>query len=210
MKLFMFPVAPNPTKVRLYLDEKAAAGCAIEIEQVVVNLLEGAQKEPEHLARNPFGTLPVLELDDGSFLFESLSIIEYLEELFPEPSLYGTTAEQRAYGRQLERIADLGVLYSIARIVHATRSPLGLPAKPEVAEFFHEQLHHRLDFFERLLADGRPFAAGESVTVADCTLAAGFQFGRARDFHFLADHPNLAAWDAGFRERPSATSILVA
>lgn len=210
MKLFMFPVAPNPTKVRLYIDEKAAAGCTIEIEQVVVNLLEGAQKEPEHLARNPFGALPVLELDDGSFLFESLAIIEYLEELFPEPSLYGRNAEQRARGRQIERIADLGVLYSIARIVHSTRSPLGLPANPEIAEFFREQLHLRLAYFEGLLADGRPFAAGDFVTVADCTLAAGFQFGRARDFQFLAEYPNLAEWDAKFRARPSATSILIA
>ena len=95
MKLFFFPVAPNPTKVRLYLAEKRAAGCDIELEEVFVNLPAGEQKSPAFLARNPFGVLPVLELDDGENLIESLTIIEYFEDLHPTPSLYGSDAESR-------------------------------------------------------------------------------------------------------------------
>ncbi|NNL66850.1 MAG: glutathione S-transferase family protein, partial [Myxococcales bacterium] len=89
MKAYVFPVAPNPTKLRLYLAEKAAAGSEIPIEQVTVSLVDGEQNQPEHLARNPLGKLPVLELDDGSFLSESLAIIQYLEELYPEPPMIG-------------------------------------------------------------------------------------------------------------------------
>ena len=63
MKLYVFPIAPNPTKVRLYLAEKTAGGAMIDLPQVTVNLREGEQRGPAHLARNPFGKLPVLELE---------------------------------------------------------------------------------------------------------------------------------------------------
>lgn len=209
MKLYVFPVAPNPTKVRLYLAEKAAAGLRIPLEEVSVSLVEGGQRTPEHLARNPFGTLPVLETDSGRFVIESLPIIEHLEELFPVPSMFGPDPESRAIARQIERIADLGVLIPIARIVHATSSPIGLPANPAVAAYYRERLPRSLDYLEDLLGDGRPFLAGDRVTVGDCTLAAGLQFGRFRKLAFLDDHPRLADWDRRYRARSTAASVLV-
>jgi len=208
VKLYFFPVAPNPTKVRLYLAEKAAAGGAIPLEEVVVSLIEGEQKEPAHLARNPFGTLPVLELEDGSHLHESLAIIEYLEERNPEPAMIGRDPEERARTRQLERIAETRVLNAMAQLVHATRSPLGLPARPEVAAEAEARLHDGLAYVEGLLADGRPFVAGERLTVADCTLAAGLQFGRFREYGLDPRYAHLTRWDRDFRGRPSAKSVL--
>ena len=77
MKLYMVPLAPNPTKVMLYIAEREELGVNMEIEQIVVNTVKGRHKEPEHLARNPFGTVPTLELDDGDYLVESVAIIEY-------------------------------------------------------------------------------------------------------------------------------------
>ena len=99
MKLYMEPLAPNPTKVMLYIAEREAAGAALGIEQVVVNTLKGRHREPAHLARNPFGTLPVLELDDGSHLIESLTIIEYLEEQFPDGALMGSSPRSTSWSR---------------------------------------------------------------------------------------------------------------
>jgi glutathione S-transferase len=209
MKLFMFPVAPNPTKVRLYLAEKRAAGASIEVEEVVVNLPEGEHKKPELLARNPLGKLPVLETRSGQNVFESLPIIDYLEELCPEPSLWGPNAEARARARQIERVADLGVLLPIGRIVHTTHSPLGLPPDPHVAEYFRNSLPPALDYLEQLLERGGPFLAGSDVTVADCTLAAALQFGRFRGLDFLAQHPAIARWDAAYRARATTASVLV-
>ena len=87
MKLYGVPAAPNPTKVMLYLAEREAQGVRIDIEQVRVNTLKGEQNQPEHLARNAFGALPTLELDDGRFIVESLAIIYFLEDLFPEGAL---------------------------------------------------------------------------------------------------------------------------
>ena len=60
MKLYYFPVAPNPTRVMVYLGEKG-----ITLDTELVDLRQGEQNSPEHLARNPYGALPVLELDDG-------------------------------------------------------------------------------------------------------------------------------------------------
>jgi glutathione S-transferase len=71
MRLYVFPVAPNPTRVRLYLAEKRAGGARIDLEEVTVNLREGQQRSAEHLARNPFGQLPALELASGAHLTES-------------------------------------------------------------------------------------------------------------------------------------------
>lgn len=210
MKLFYFPVAPNPTRVRLYLAEKAAGGHPIDLAQELVNLPRGEGRAPEHLARNPLGKLPVLELDDGSFLTESVAIVEYLEELHPEPPLLGRSAEARARVRELDRIAELAVLGPVARTIHAEKSPLGLPPNPAVAEHARAALPDGLRVLDARLADGRACLAGDDVSFADCTLAAALQFARVGDVALPSGLPHLAAWDARFRERPAAQGVLVA
>ena len=209
MKLYMFPVAPNPTRVRLFLAEKAAAGTEIPVEQVVVNLREGEHRTAEHRARSPMGRLPVLELDDGRTFSESLAIVEYLEERWPDPPLVGADPEERLAIRALERIAEFHVLHPIARRIHATDSPVGRPKNPAVAAYYADMLPEGLAVLDDALADGRPFLAGERPSIADFTLAAAFQFGRAFDLAGYEDRPHLVAWDARFRERPAAEGVLV-
>src|SRR5262249_62346645 len=101
-RLYDFVAAPNPRGVRVYLAEKGLSAPA-----VAVNIVTGENRQPDFLKRNPLGGLPVLELDDGSHLTESLAIIEYLEELNPKPPLIGTTPRERARIRQLGRSARL-------------------------------------------------------------------------------------------------------
>ena len=91
MKLYDFGPAPNPTKVRVYLAEKG-----VEIPRVTVNLLKSEQNEPAYLAVNPLGAVPALELDDGTTLCESLAIMEYIEELHPDPPMIGREPVERA------------------------------------------------------------------------------------------------------------------
>lgn len=208
MKLYIFQVAPNPTKVRLYLAEKIAGGAVIDIPQVSVNLPKGEQRAPAHLARNPLGRLPVLELNDGSCLTESLAIIEYLEECFPQPPLIGRSPLERAHVRELERIADLGVLLPVGRIIHATRSPIGLPPNPEIAAHFRTILPEGLRLLDTRLADGRPFVAGERLSIADCTLAAALQFARFGKVEIEPTFAHLLRWDARYRERAAAKAVL--
>ncbi len=208
MKLYVFPVAPNPTRVRLYLAEKAAGGAEIPIGEEWVNLREGAQKGPEHLARNALGKLPVLELDDGSHLTESLAIIEYLEERYPDPPMIGVDARARARVRELERIAELGVLFPVAHIVHATHSPLGTPPVPEVAARFRELLPGPLAVLDGLLSDGRRFVAGARPSIADCVLQAAFQFARFGKVEIDPAFSHLVRWDREYRERPAVREVL--
>jgi len=110
--------------------------------------------------------------------------------------------------RELERIAELGVLWPVARIIHATNSPLRLPPNPEVAALFRKILPEALTVLDARLADGRPFLAGDRPTIADCTLQASLQFGRFGKVELDPALENLARWDAAYRKRPSAQTVL--
>lgn len=209
MKLYMVPAAPNPTKVMLYIAEREAAGAELGIEQVVVNTLKGRQREPEHLARNRFGTLPVLELDDGRYITESLAIIQYLEDKFPEGAMLGSLdVEGRGIARDVERVIEMRLTSAMGRYVHAVNSPLGLPPDPEVAAEVEAQLPVAFGYVEDLLRDGRDCLLGEAVSIADCTLQAGLQFARFGKCDLLGDYELVQAWDARYRERPAAQAVL--
>jgi glutathione S-transferase len=198
MRIHDFPYAPNPRKLRIYLAEKG-----IQIPFVMVNILQGEHRQPTFLSRNPMGGVPMLELDDGECLSESLAIIEFIEELHPEPPMIGRTPIERARVRRLERIAEMGVLSRAARYVHASRSPLpDVKGDPAVAAQMLEELSLPLGVLDAEAAE-RPFVAGEQPTIADCTLYAAAAFAKFAELDLLAGHPNLRAWFERFSERPS-------
>ena len=208
MKLYMVPLAPNPTKVMLYIAERQALGVEMNIEQIVVNTVKGRHKEPEHLARNPFGTVPTLALDDGTFILESLAIIEYLEEKFPDQTLLWGSAEQRAHARDVERIVDLRLAGPMGGYGHAVNSPLGYPKDEAKAAQLEAAMQPALDFLEGLLSDGRALLLGEHVSLADCTLQASLQFIRYVEADVFGERPALRNWDEQYRQRPAAQTVL--
>lgn len=208
MKLYMVPLAPNPTKVMLYIAEREELGTEMGIEQIVVNTVKGRHKEPEHLARNPFGTVPTLEMDDGSYLVESLAIIHYLEYKFPDGSLIAGTPEERGRSLDVERIIDLRIAGPMGAYGHAKNSPLGRPPDPEKAAQMEAAMQTPLDYLENLLSDGRPLMLGERVSIADCTLEASLQFIRYVEADVFGDRPLLRAWDERYRARPAARKVL--
>ncbi|MCB1644612.1 MAG: glutathione S-transferase family protein [Pseudomonadales bacterium] len=208
MKLYKVALAPNPTKVMLYIAERKTLGTDIGIEQITVNTVKGEHRQPEHLARNPFGTVPALELDDGSFILESLAIMQYLEAKFPEGRLMDGTPEEQAHAWDIERIIDIRLASNMGAYGHATNSPLGYPADPERAAQLLSNMQAPLDYLEQLLADGRPLFMGDRVTIADCTMQASLQFMRFVEADVMGDRPNLRAWDERYRERPAAQAVL--
>ncbi len=208
MKLYMVPLAPNPTKVMLYIAEREVLGTRMNIEQIVVNTVKGRHKEPEHLARNPFGTVPTLELDDGSYLVESLAIMEYLEDKFPQGALLEGSPEQRGRARDVERIIDLRLAGPMGAYGHAVNSPLGYPKDDVKAAQMEAAMQAPLDYLEKLLADERPLLLGERVSIADCTLQASLQFMRYVKADVFGDRPRLRAWDERYRARPAAQAVL--
>lgn len=202
MKLYDFPPAPNPKKVRVYLAEK---GIAMPIEPV--DAIAGANRTPAFLAKNPLGGLPVLELDDGTCLPESLAIIEYLEELHPQPPMIGTTPLERARVRATERLCELGVLANVAAVFQHT-SPFfatRLTQSPAAAENGRARLAANLRVLDGII-DERPFVCGATPTIADCTLFAALEFAA---FAAIAIDPawaNVRRWHAAFSQRPSASA----
>ncbi|MAW44261.1 MAG: glutathione S-transferase family protein [Pseudomonadales bacterium] len=208
MKLYMVPLAPNPTKVMLYIAEREELGVDMSIEQIVVNTVKGRHKEPEHLARNPFGTVPALELDDGTYLVESLAMIDFLEDKFPNNTMYQGTPEEKGKARDMERVIDLRLGGPMGAFGHATNSPLGRPPEPEKAAQYLESMQTPLNYLETLLGDGRPLLCGDHVNVADCTLQSFLQFTRFVEADVFGDRPLLRAWDARYRARPAAQAVL--
>ena len=101
MKLYNYTLAPNPRRVRIFAAEK---GINLTLEDV--DILAGQSRTPEFLAKNSSGGVPVLELDDGSHLSESVAICRYLEGLHPEPNLLGRDLREQAdierWNRQME------------------------------------------------------------------------------------------------------------
>jgi glutathione S-transferase len=102
------------------------------------------------------------------------------------------------------------VLIPVARIIHATNSPIGLPPVPEIAAQSRKFLPQNLRFLDQRLADGRPFVAGDHPTVVDCTLQAALQFARFGKVEIDSSFEHLARWDRDYQERPTAKSVLTA
>ena len=208
MKLYMVPLAPNPTKVMLYIAERKAMGLDMGIEQIIVNTLKARHREPAHLARNPFGTLPVLELDDGSYIMESRVMIDYLEDIFPKHRLLSADPQNRAFERDIERICEIRLANHIDLWVHMYKSPIGLKPNPQKAAELEAMISPALDFLERLLSDDRAFLCGERVSIADCTLQASLQFMRFTGGDIIGEHPLLRQWDSTYRARPHLEGII--
>lgn len=199
MKLYVFPLAPNPQKVLVYLKEKG-----IELPLEEVSIIEGQNRTPEFLKINPLGALPVLELDDGSHLTESAVIIRYLEELNPEPSMIGGDPLERARIGEVERIADLGVIGSVATIFQNT-SPLfagRVKQSAEAAEGARGRLANALGALDAKVGKNT-FAAGDKPTVADCTLYAGLTFAQFAQVDIDPAYANILRWYDDFAKRPS-------
>jgi len=198
MKLYVFPFAPNPRKVLCYLKEKG-----IELELVNVNIAAGEQKRPDFLAKNPLGALPVLELDDGSHLTESLAIIEYLEERNPKPPMIGTSPAERARVRELERIIEMSVLGRVARVFRNSHPMFASAHIPQVADQARAELPPVLDLLDERIGS-KAFAAGEQPTIADCTLFATFGLAEFAAVDLVGGRANLGRWHESFQRRPSA------
>lgn len=135
----------------------------------------------------------MLELDDGTFLTESLAIIEYLEELYPQPPMIGTDPLSRARTRSVERDIEFCVMLRIIRYVHAHKSPLGVAPNPVVAERELARLPNGLGRVEAQL-EGNEFVMGAAPSIADCTLLAALNFGRFADLDPGSEYPNIGAW----------------
>lgn len=202
MKLYDSTIAPNPRRVRIFLAEK---GIEVPLEQV--DIRSAANRQPDFLAKNPMGGLPVLELDDGTCIAESLVICEYFEDKHPEPPLLGRTPEERANTRMWERRVELEVMGTmLAAFRHGSPFFKGrITQVPEMVEPSRAAAAKRLSWINEILGT-RPFVAGKDYSLADITLFCTIDFAGMVGENYDPALTNLVRWHESMKSRPSASA----
>lgn len=192
--------APNPRRVRIFAAEK---GIALPSQEISIPRRE--QKAPEFVAKNPRGQTPILELEDGTVIAESVAIMRYLEALHPEPPLFGTTPTEIAAIEMWCRRAEMIAMAPVGQVwVHTHPFTAAIPGRnqewgetnlPRVADAFR--------FFDQSLA-GRGFIATDSYTAADILLLTTVDFATFVGCGMPEDCENLRGWHDRVSARPSA------
>ena len=203
MILYDYPGGPNPRRVRIFLAEK---GIAVPME--TVDIMTRRNRQPDFLEKNPTGGIPILELDDGTCISESVAICRYFEELHPEPPLFGTGAKERAIVEMWLRRVELNLMVPIGMVwVHGHPLTAKLIRQiPEAAAQNRVRTAMGYKLLNDQLAENE-FIAGDAYSVVDAVALATYDFGAG-----LVGVPpedgltHLARWHAAVSARPSATA----
>ena len=201
MKLYDTPLAPNPRRVRWFMAEKGIE----DIEVVTMSLMNGDQRQPDYVAKTGLPLAPVLELDDGTCIGESLAICRYLESLYPEPNLFGRTPRETAIVEMWTRRAELMVAHPLMTGVRHTH-PAMAALEAQDAALGKRSLEAgiaALGVLDRQLA-GRDWLAAERLTIADIVAFVGLDFGRMVKLRTPPELTHVARWAEAMRERPAA------
>ncbi|MFC5707391.1 glutathione S-transferase family protein [Aeromonas eucrenophila] len=200
MKVYELRRAPNARRVRMFLAEKG-----IEMAYQQVDLGAGENLSPEFLAKNPAGRIPVLELDDGTHISETLAICRYFEELHPTPNLFGSTPLERATIEMWSRFIEFNLWLPTGM---AFRHITGFYKDRETTfpEWGEECKRNAQTWFDKL--DARlakiPYIAGERFTIADILALCTIDFGKVVELRIAPTQLHLQAWHERVSARPSA------
>ena len=201
MKLFDGGKAPNPRRVRIFLAEKG-----VEVPLVPVDMGAMGHRSQEITERNPLQRLPVLELDDGTILTESVAICRYFEELHPEPALFGEGALGKARVEMWQRRMEMHFLLTVANAFRHTHPAMKEWEVPQVAEWGEANRPKAIEFLnllDRDMAD-REFIAGDSYSIADITGMIGIDFMKPARIELPQELSNVRRWYESVSSRPSA------
>lgn len=201
MKIYDTPLAPNPRRVRWVMAEKGIT----DVEVITLNLMEGQHKTPDYLAKAGLANVPMLEMDDGTCVTESIAICRYLESRYPEPNLFGRTPEEVAVIEMWLRRAEMMVATPLMIGVRHTHPAMGALEQqvPAVGEHSLQGGARALKVLDRQL-EGRDWLAADRLTIADIVAFIGLDFGRMIKFRPPEDLRNLARWAEAMRARPAA------
>jgi len=199
---FYNSIGPNPHVVRMFMAEKG-----LTIPSQDVDLRAGDNRKPEHLARNPHGQMPALELDDGTFISEILAICEYLEDTNPNPPMIGSNPKEKAEARMWTRRVDLNICEPLT---NGFRFGEGEPffkhrivTVPEASPGLKKIAQDRIKWLDGQLA-GKEFLCGSRLTIADIHLFCFLDFGATVGQPLVQDNKSIVAWYERMKARPSA------
>ncbi len=200
MKLYETRLAPNARRVRMFLAEKQ-----IDIDCIEIDLKGGGNLTEEFKSKNPFAKVPVLELDDGTIISESVAICRYFEEIQPKPQLMGDSPLDKAQIEMWQRRAELGFLFPVAM------------AFQHCSGFFEDRMTPRkswgedniknalgyLKFIDKHLSKNK-YLSGENFSIADITMLTTLDFAKVVDIRLTEKHANIKRWYELVSARKSA------
>ncbi len=195
--------APNPRRVRIFLAEKG-----IKVPMKPVDMAALGHRSAEITTLNPFQRLPVLELDDGTVLTESVAICRYFEELHPDPALMGIDALDKAVVEMWNRRMELHFLWFVAAAFRHTHPAMKEWEVPQVAEYGEANRPKAMKTMEFLDTElnGRPFIAGPRFTIADITAMMAVDMLKPARIERPVHLENLMRWYVDVSSRPSAAA----
>ncbi|MGF1704053.1 glutathione S-transferase [Photobacterium makurazakiensis] len=203
MKIYELAPTPSAKRVSFFLAEKG-----IDVERESINVREGENLTEAFQALSVNGRIPVLELDDGTTICESIAICRYFEELYPEKAaLFGETALEKAQIEMWQRIVELQGLFVAFQ---AFRNITAIYSDREtcIEAWGQESRQRVIDFvptLEKQLASNE-YIAGDKYSVADIT--AFVLMGMLAALEVATDdYPNLQAWKSRIAERPAIQSM---
>jgi glutathione S-transferase len=193
--------APNPRRVRIFAAEKG-----LDLPEIRVALRKGEHKSPEHKARNSLGQVPVLELEDGETICESVAICRYIEALHPTPPLFGSSALEQARVDMWTRRIEFQIMIPVAmywRHAHPLTASL-LVQNRDFGESNKPIAGKSMLWLDRELADGRPWLAGDAFSMADIVALTTIDFAGFIGLDVPEEAVALKAWRERASARPSA------
>lgn len=206
MKIYDWYNGPYPARVRIALAEK---GLLPEVDFVSINLWKGEHKTPDFLEINYSGTLPVLELEDGTRIAECTAITQYLDDLDGSPTLTGKTAVEKGLIHMMTKRAEIEFLDAVSLYFHHATPGLG----PHVELYQNEEWGLRMRgkalrgmrYFNELLKS-QPFVAGSSFSMADIAVIGGMIFSTLVELSIPEECEALREWYARMQKRPSVVA----
>ncbi len=200
LKLYHFMFSPFARKARVAMAEKG-----VNAEKVVVDLMKGEQRKPEYLTLNPHGRVPTLVVD-GTPIYESTAIMEYLEETHPNPPLLPKDPVARARVRMTEEVIDAVFIPAVGQVFQNTMLKPEAERDPKAVEAGKKSIAYHNEWLDKELA-GKQFLGGDQVTTADIGALCAVEFQNMVGVAIDPKHKNLAAWHQRMKARPSAKAL---
>ena len=200
MKILDEKRAPNPRRVRIFLAEK---GIHVPFEQV--EIMSGAHKSAEFAKVNPIQRVPVLILNDGTAIAESMAICRYFEAVQPDPPLFGKSPIDIGLIEMWNRRAELNFFLPVAqyfRHTHPAMANLEVPQVPAWAEANKPRVSEVIRLFDERLGS-TPYLAGEHFSVADITAMVATDFMKPARLPIPDEASHFKRWYAEVSSRPS-------
>ena len=209
MILYDVKTSPSPRRVRIFIAEKD-----LDIEVVQVNTAEGEHLKEDFLKLNPWATVPVLKLDDGTCISEAIACCRYLEENYPNPPLMGVNPSEKAIIAMWEHRMEWDGFLAVAEFLRNTverlknrglTGTLNFDQIPALAERGKKRIGHFHDLLDERLSESE-FVATDKYSIADITAQVSIDFAQKAGIPIPEDKKNILRWYSNVNSRESAIS----